>query len=98
VLVEGETVLAEIGLSRETESASDYIGYMYFSKAVSVTGTGNGGDGGRYSDTYAVNAQAGWNRLHTHEVGQERTYKSDLSGIPADLKWLISPYSSWGAY
>ncbi|MDR1909398.1 MAG: hypothetical protein LBQ35_05745, partial [Spirochaetaceae bacterium] len=39
VLVEGETVLAEIGLSRETESASDYIGYMYFSKAVSVTGT-----------------------------------------------------------
>jgi hypothetical protein len=77
-----------IGNIDYTDGADDTVVYMYATKAATITGTYTG-DGQSYTATYNVTLRAGWNQMWGHSIDNVITAKSDLSGLPSDLKWVL---------
>jgi hypothetical protein len=101
-LFEEETEKGYLELGKIVQSGSvetyDRIDYMYFAKSVSINGTvseiySEKGEEYAYSESYQINGKAGWNRIYVHgsedETSENNTYKTDLSGVPGDLKWIL---------
>lgn len=80
---------------KETAIASDILAYVYSIKAATITGTHTYLYSHNDEETHIWNVsfQSGWNTMWVHMNGTfdnytEATIKTDLVGMPSDLKWV----------
>jgi hypothetical protein len=85
-----------ISFEKPTTDDSHYeVSYMYFSKAAKITGTySNTNEGVTFTETYNIDAKAGWNKVYMSSTRSgntsTQTATTDLSKVPSDLKWTIN--------
>ncbi|MDR2783607.1 MAG: hypothetical protein LBB48_07210 [Treponema sp.] len=71
-----------IGFICYTNNSTDFMVYWYATKPATMRGAS-------VTDTMNVSLNAGWNRLWVHQSQNNSTIKTDLSGLPSDLKWTL---------
>ena len=69
--------------------------YVYSNKAGTISGQFNFKDSDwDYTEIWEVNLKQGWNKIWVNFIQDHlrgiMTYKTDLSGMPTDIKWLLS--------
>jgi len=72
----------------------DYSTYIYANKSATISGTYSGTfPGGTFTNSWDLNLEPGWNTVWVHfdysSSPQVFTCKTDLTGMPTDLLWLI---------
>lgn len=94
-IVNGEFLLYNMKVSN---NSTDYFFYLYSNKAGVISGTKafvDEDDGVKYTETFSIVLKTGWNQIWVHHDRHIFTWpnntvlKSDLNGMPSDLKWLI---------
>jgi hypothetical protein len=80
---------------KETKSSTDLLSYVYSNMAVTILGTETYDN---VAQTWNLNLQPGWNKMWVHlngpfengdyESTTSITLRTDLTGMPSDLRWL----------
>jgi hypothetical protein len=81
----------------DSVETSDYIMYLYLDKAAAITGTHTYKAASRaVADSFEIAGRAGWNKIYLHASvntdtrAMDRTFTTDLSGVPAGLRWTFA--------
>jgi hypothetical protein len=76
------------------------VQYFYFDKACTIESDGSVSitdNGATFYLTVSIDAHPGWNKVYQYGTTANSTLTTDLTNVPADLKWMIGePNSSDG--